>query len=427
MTIYEKAILDTIAYAEGTLGVSRDGYDVIVTFPTIIGWTDDTDIRHRCVRPTGNLTAQKIKDKGGTVCTDKPVPAGESGESWYRCVNKSCSVASTAAGRYQFLGSSWATTTEKLGLGFNAPMTKDNQNKAAIRAVKTKRKVTETELKNAYSSFSSFEVVRNKLKDEWTSFKLNESSRKKTPKDYWEVYKFAVKKYKAGPQNGTTSTSKGKKYIVDGNGNIQSSVGTSNTNRYIINVPPNKKTKKIIFFWAGLETSVSRDTQWNQIPDNVKSKYYIIMSAGIGGTSQLSTFPLSKLEGVMDNFFKKNSIATSCCGGFSKSILGYSAGGKSVIKNYNSSFDVVGLIDPSLPNSSQGGASVTENRKWGRNTTFIWGSSGMQGLGSPTWGTRYPQLESKIKADGGFAKKIAGLNHGKAIEKWFSEYGNQFT
>ena len=183
MTKYEKAMLDTIAYAEGTLGVSQNGYDVLVTFPTIVGWTENTDIRHRCVKPTGNLTEAKIKEKGGTVCEDR---------SWDITVN---GKKSTAAGRYQFLGSSWATTTEKLGLGFNAPMTKDNQNKAALRAIKTKRKVTETELVNAYKSFAGFEVVREKLKNEWTSFKRNDKKAKKTPKDYYEVYKYAVKRY----------------------------------------------------------------------------------------------------------------------------------------------------------------------------------------------------------------------------------------
>jgi muramidase (phage lysozyme) len=181
MTKYEKAMLDTIAYAEGTLGVSQNGYDVLVGFPTIVGWTDNTTIRHRCVKPTSHLTSTKIKEKGGVVCED---------ESWD---NKS--LNSTAAGRYQFLGSSWATTTEKLDLGFNAPMTKDNQNKAALRAIKKKRKVTETQLKNAYSSFADFEVVREKLKNEWTSFKRNDSKAKKTPAEYWKVYKFAVKKY----------------------------------------------------------------------------------------------------------------------------------------------------------------------------------------------------------------------------------------
>jgi hypothetical protein len=183
MTKYEKAILDLIAYAEGTLGVSQNGYDVLVGFPVIQGWTENTTIRHRCIKPTGNLTEQKIKEKGGKVCEDS---------SWFNT-----QLSSSAAGRYQFLGSSWATTTEKLGLGFNAPMTKDNQNKAAIRAIKTKRKVTETELKNAYSSFSSFEVVRKKLENEWTSFKLNKGDavKGKNPKAYWGIYKHAVKAY----------------------------------------------------------------------------------------------------------------------------------------------------------------------------------------------------------------------------------------
>lgn len=264
MTIYEKAILDTIAYAEGTLGVSQNGYDVLVTFPIIIGWSENTDIRHRCVKPTGNLTAQIIKDKGGTVCTDSPV---KTGPSWFRVVNESKGVNSTAAGRYQFLGSSWATTTEKLGLGFNAPMTKDNQDKAALRAVKTKRKVTETELKNAYSSFSSFEVVRKKLENEWTSLKLNRTSSTsgdKTPSKYWEVYKYAVKVYKNGPQSGTNGTSKGKS---------------------------NKIFSNKVIFMGGLD---------NRSGDLSLSEQTTLLKQGLGGGVSVSSFRYTNLSDVLN-------------------------------------------------------------------------------------------------------------------------------
>lgn len=188
MTKYEKAILDTIAYAEGTLGVSQNGYDILVGFKTIVGWTENTNIRHRCVKPTGDLTKSIIEQKGYEVCED---------DSWFlqERNSKGKLLQSSAAGRYQYLGSSWATTTENIGLEFNAPMTKKNQNKACIYTVKNKRKVTEQDLMGSYDDFNTFRKTIKKMEEEWTSFKLNNTNDRKTPKDYWIIYKHAVNSY----------------------------------------------------------------------------------------------------------------------------------------------------------------------------------------------------------------------------------------
>jgi muramidase (phage lysozyme) len=409
MTVYEKAMLDTLAYAEGTLGVSKNGYDVLVGFSTIIGWTPNTDIVHRCIKPTSNLTEDKIKQKGGKVCEDP---------SWDTKQNNTTrddKLNSTAAGRYQFLGSSWATTTENLNLGFNAPMTEENQNKAAIHAIKKKRKVTESELVSAYSSFSGFEVVRKKLQNEWTSFKRNDVSAKKTPNDYWEVYKYAVNRYKQGNSTGgSNSSGKGTRYNVDINGDSVSSIGTSNTSRFIVNVPSDKNTLKVIYFWAGLENVISRDSQWNQIPSNIKRDYYIIMAAGVSSSAQNS---LTQLKSVMNNFLSKKGIGPKkCCSSFKEYLMGYSAGGYAAFNNYSTSFDLVAFIDPSVPTNGA-------NKPFNSNAHMIWGSSGMINL----FGNRYNSVESKIKQNLGNSKKISGLNHGKAIEKWFQTYGSQLT
>lgn len=191
LTKYEKAILDTIAYAEGTLGVSQNGYDVLVGTNKIINqWSQDTDIRHKCVKPTSDLTESKIKQKGFTLCED---------DSWFLDTKNSKGerITSSAAGRYQFLGSTWATRTETLGLGFNAPMTAENQNLVGIALVKKNRNVSETELKDAYSNLNTFKNILKKMENEWTSLKLNEGDSKtgKNPEAYWGVYKYAVKAY----------------------------------------------------------------------------------------------------------------------------------------------------------------------------------------------------------------------------------------
>jgi muramidase (phage lysozyme) len=99
MTREDKAILDMLAYAEGTLGVSNNGYDVVVGSKRVIaGWTKDTNIVH-------------------------------GGKDWF-----SISSNSTAAGRYQFLYNTW-TNDGKSG---NKPMTAANQDARALELINSK-------------------------------------------------------------------------------------------------------------------------------------------------------------------------------------------------------------------------------------------------------------------------------------------------
>ena len=137
MTKYEKALLDVIAYAEGTLGTSNNGYDITFGHYVINGWTENTDIIHM-------------------------------GSDWAQPFGKS---TSDAAGRYQFLQSSWmgnwvgGTKTKK---GQNVPLTKSNQDIAALYQVKRKRGVTDSEINNM-TNINTFTVVINKLAPEWAS------------------------------------------------------------------------------------------------------------------------------------------------------------------------------------------------------------------------------------------------------------------
>jgi hypothetical protein len=174
---YEKAILDIIAYAEGTmLTGENNGYDILFGDYTIVGWTKDTTINHRCVVSQG--------------CVDK---------SWrqYGGKNKSGEdVYTTAAGRYQVIGPTWAKTTKDLKLGENAPMTTKNQDLVAIKLLKG-RGVTQQILEDASKSLEGFKVLSTKIQDEWEAFKrsLNNDKGIKSQDVLFQRYKEALSKY----------------------------------------------------------------------------------------------------------------------------------------------------------------------------------------------------------------------------------------
>lgn len=155
MTKEEKTFLDVLAYAEGTLGVSNNGYDVLVNdTPSlgsriILGWTEDTSIQH-------GLSNWKVK-------------VG--------------SVYSTAAGRYQFIGSSWIQFNDHI----NAPMTKINQDKAALKYLK---KILGNSYNFKINSEDDMRIVADKIKNVWSSFQV------KSADDLYKIYKNAIILYK---------------------------------------------------------------------------------------------------------------------------------------------------------------------------------------------------------------------------------------
>lgn len=130
MTKEEKALLDMLAYAEGTLGVSQNGYDVLVGVKRVIaGWTSDTTIVHM-------------------------------GSDWIDKASKS-----SAAGRYQFLKSTWVGGTKDKP-GKNLPMTKDNQNNRALEIINS---VIGNIDKTKLTTRSVFNSAMNKLSTQWAS------------------------------------------------------------------------------------------------------------------------------------------------------------------------------------------------------------------------------------------------------------------
>lgn len=154
MTRYEKAFLDTVAWAEGTLGVSNNGYDVLVNDNArlgsriVVGWTPNTEIVH-------GLGA------------------------W--AVNVG-SVKSTAAGRYQFIGSTWV----ELNGNVNVPITKENQDASALKKL---NKLLGPNFSYNLTSVNDMASVSIKIKTTWSSFAV------KTPSALYEIYQLALGKY----------------------------------------------------------------------------------------------------------------------------------------------------------------------------------------------------------------------------------------
>jgi len=130
MTKEEKALLDTLAFTEGTLGISNNGYDVVVGSKRIIaGWTKDTTIVH-----------------GGT--------------SWY-----DKQTNSTAAGRYQFLFGTWIGNKK-----INLPMTKENQDKRGLELINSALGNID---KTTLISKTNFDLALTKMAKTWASIPVS--------------------------------------------------------------------------------------------------------------------------------------------------------------------------------------------------------------------------------------------------------------
>jgi LAS superfamily LD-carboxypeptidase LdcB/muramidase (phage lysozyme) len=412
LTIEQRAFLDLIAYCEGTIGRSANGYDLLFGGTKVMnGWeTNTTQIRHRYVTDFGNYVATpslKIQD-----------PTWKSG-------------GSTAAGRYQFLGWVWASETKKKFNDENAYMTKDNQDNLAWLFAEG-RGMNNEKLKKGLTNESEFETTvktlcRPNVNGDvciWEAFyKIF------VVKNYgitigqaFEFYKGAYQKYKDRGTTGTQVNQNTEAFDENGLGNLlylnqqgkkvdkfgtDKIIGNGDNTKFYVNIP-NGSSDKIIYFWPGLESVNSRKSQWDQIPGNIKGNCYIVMAAG---TTNQNT--LTDLRNVVKSY--NSSIKTNQ---LKEYIIGYSTGGYQIFNNYDKKFKLVGLIDPSLALETN-----TENRKYGNNVAMVWGSNFMTGISN--WGVRYPKLNNKIKDDGGFSQKIDNLDHNKAIQIWFGKYGDK--
>jgi len=175
----QKAILDMISYAEGTAGVSKNGYDVTFNFYKIPNWDINYKLGHQ--------------DSGWKVTSGN--------------------ITSTAAGRYQFLGFKWKEISKKILKINNAPFNRDNQNilGAALIDGRNKRQVLRKgkviipkppsldEL-----SKDNFHLFLDSIAPEWASipFSLNGGSGffgkqngKYTSDELYKIYEESLKKY----------------------------------------------------------------------------------------------------------------------------------------------------------------------------------------------------------------------------------------
>lgn len=120
---FQKALHDMIAFAEGTRGYSRDGYDVMYSYKLFSSCTNHPN---QCL-------------KFGRTC-------------------------STAAGRYQFLTRTWNGAKSARGLSTFEPV---NQEKGAEYLVSSVRKVTVPQ--DRAMNASEFSNMLSKLSYEWAS------------------------------------------------------------------------------------------------------------------------------------------------------------------------------------------------------------------------------------------------------------------
>ena len=157
MTNEEKAFLDMIAFGEGTLGVSYNGYDALFNdnkvrgkSRIIAGWTENTTMKHG--------------DKNWLIRLDPK-------------------TVTTAGGRYQFLGSTWIELNNMVNVAF----TKSNQDITAIKYVK---KNLGNDFDFKINDITKMISIAKSLGSVWDSFN------KKSAKDLFGIYTDALNLYK---------------------------------------------------------------------------------------------------------------------------------------------------------------------------------------------------------------------------------------
>lgn len=153
ITKIEKAFLDTIAFSEGMLGVSFNGYDVLGGYYKINGWSSDTNIKH-------------------------------GGDSWRQ---KQTPGKTVDVGRYQFNIGSW----QGINNGVNLPLTSKNQDNSALKLWNERVKLVNSNFNNeSITDKSKFSELVNILKkNTWYGLRIN------SIEDLFRIFNLALSKY----------------------------------------------------------------------------------------------------------------------------------------------------------------------------------------------------------------------------------------
>lgn len=164
----------------------------------------------------------------------------------------------------------------------------------------------------------------------------------------------------------------------------------------ILSVPNTKyPTQSLIVIFGGMYYA-NPEWMYNQIPKEGLYKNIVVIAP--------YTMSLEKAKSIYEPALKDYKIKDT-------SVMGFSAGGLQVQKNYSSSWKIAGLIDPSTRTQyveipfSDNVKMVYNNANWGGSLSSI--------------GNLQTKLETKIKEKGGYAEKVS-LAHEK-IPKYFFE------
>jgi len=164
----------------------------------------------------------------------------------------------------------------------------------------------------------------------------------------------------------------------------------------IISIPETKFTKYDLIIIFGGMYYANPEWMYKQIPKEGLYKNIVVIAP--------YTMSFERAKAIYEPALKNYNIKST-------SVMGFSAGGLQVQKNYSPSWKIAGLIDPSTKSQylelpfSDNVKMIYNNANWGGNLAGI--------------GTVQTKLEPIIKKKGGFAEKV-NIAH-ESIPKYFFE------
>jgi len=182
---------------------------------------------------------------------------------------------------------------------------------------------------------------------------------------------------------------------------VKSSTKKTLSNGVILSIPDTKfKSYNLVIIFGGMYYA-NPEWMYKQIPSEGLYNNIVVIAP--------YTMSYETAKSIFEPEIKQYKIANT-------SVMGFSAGGLQVQKNYSPTWKVAGLIDPStraeyvnLPFSSNV-KMVYNNSNWGGSLAGI--------------GTTQTKLEPKIKEKNGYAEKVS-LAHDKIPKYFFDKFLNK--